>query len=491
MADNLFLLATKQIRQNDLSGYILGVFQNNFTGILTTYYQTSGYFGNYIVYTSGGNQTIYGTKSFFTNPNVPYSGTSGSAISQQFVVDQIAGIQSQINGLNLYSNAVAHLSGIERFSGYKYFEQLVLNSGQVTGELMVPLPVNSGDAVPLIYLQTQLSSLLGSNLLNTTGNQTASGIISFFNGGTVYVPIAIDPSGAIPLTQLDVTGNNILNLLSITGSNLQTQIDNLDLAAAAAVTGFGGVLSFNAQSGNLFSQGRGTVTCTQNGNVLNVSGHTLDGYTGAFFGYSQIDSGVNTQFIYYPQVFSVSPYVFPQLINSSGDPFLSYYVSGLTTSGFNLVFSNTVSSSGYGISYFGWTGTSGSIINVVQGPQGAPSLIPITPLNFTTYFNGLATTGSGLYEWPFPQNFNLTGIKLGCRVTGSGSWYSGKLYSIDQSNVQTNLTGITLNSGQFSSQVSCVNNPILVASSNRLGVDILSISSGISNVSIGFFGYGI
>jgi len=489
MSDNLFLIATKQIRNNDLSGYVLGIFQNNFTGLLGSYYQTSGYFGGYIVYSSGGNQTIYGTKSFFTSPNVPYSGSTGSAPSQQFVIDQISGVQSQITTLNAYTTASAHLTGTERFLGYKYFDQVVINSGQITGQLTVPTPTSSGDAVPLIYLQNTISNLLNGNLLTSTGNQTASGIISFFNGGTIYAPIATTPSGVVPLTQLNTTGSNILALLSATGSNLQAQINALNLAAFASVTGFAGVLTFNAQSGNIFSQGRGTVTCTQNGNIFNVSGHTLDGYTGSFLGSIQINSGISSQFIGYGYNYNAIPHVFPQLINNSGDPLLEYYVSGRSTSGFNIVFSNTVGTSGYSLSYFGFTGT-GSIINVVQGPQGAPSLIPITPITLNTYFR-TGLTGAALWEWQLPQDFVLTGINLGCRVTGSGAWYSGSIYTVDTNNNQTNFTGLYLNSGQYFSTINCSNNFFFAQSPGSIGIDILSLSSGMSKISIGLFGYGV
>lgn len=485
--DNLFLIASKQLRQSDFSGNVLNILDSNFPAILAGYVQTSGALGNYIVYTTG-DQTIFGNKSFGTNINVPYSGSTGSAPSQQFVLDQSAALQSGITSINSFIISGAHLTGIERFVGKKYFESLILNSGGVTGELTVPNPINSGDAVPLIYLQNQVSSLINSTFLNNSGNQNVSGILSFFNGGAIYIPVTTQGSGAVPLTQLDSTGNNILNNLFNTGAFLQNQISTLDLSAASNVTGFGGVLTINAQSGNLFTQGRGSVTVAQNGNVINISGNTLFQSTGVFAGSGAIGSGVYTQFVDFGSIYQTPPLVFAQLVDNIGDPLLSYYVSGISTSGFNLVFSNYTSSSGYSINYLCSTGL-GNIWTNTQGPQGSPSIYPTIPLFFDTYFP-TGVTGFGLWEWQIPQNTAITGINLSCRTSGSGNIFSGNLYSYNTGNIQNNLSGFYMGSGTYFSTANCSNNTLFINSPGRIGIDILSLSSGMGKISFGIFGYG-
>lgn len=504
MADNLFLIASKQLRQADFSGYVLGVLQGSFNSLLGSYIQTNGYLGNNVLYLTG-DQVAQGNKTFLDNLSVRYSGISGSAPSQQFVLDQDFILQSQINSISLFAISGAHLTGVERFVGQKYLEGAIINSGMVTGSLSVPTPFNSGDAVPLIYLQNQISIFTNNFLLNNSGNQNVSGILSFFNGGTAYVPIATNPSGAISLSQLDATGNNILNLLSVTGNNLQTQINSLDLTAAANVTGFGGVLSFNAQLGNIFSQGRGTVSCTQNGNIFNISGHTLDGYTGAFLGYTSIVNGNNQQFISYSNNYSVIPYVFTQLENSSGDPILNHYVSGRTTSGFHILLSSPTTTSNYNLSYIGFTGT-GSIVNVIQGPQGLSGLQGLqgnpgvinSNLIISNYFNSLST-GLAMYETfipndstisPFFNTLQINSIRVSCVITGSGSInLTGNVYKRDNFDSQTNLIGFNLNAGTRSNTIFC--DPIYVDNSNIIGMDILAISSGCNKVSVSVFGNGL
>lgn len=497
MADNLFLIATKQLRSADFSGYVLGIMEGNFNPLLSDFVQGGGNLGSNFLYTTGtAAQNVQGNVYFLSNIYVPYSGASGAAPSQQFVLDQVAALQAQISSTNLNTNWVAHLTGAERFSGTKTFENIFINSGVVTGNFSVPLPVGSGNAVPLIYLQNQLSATLNGNLLTTTGtNQLASGLISFFNGGTIYIPVATNPSGAVPLIQLSNTGTNILsNLTSVinnlynTGANLQAQINNLDLEAASSVTGFGGVLTFNAQSGNIFSQGRGSVTCTQVGNIFNVSGATPASYTGAFLGFTKITSGVYTQFINYGQTFSSIPCVYAQIDNSSGDPLLSYNISGKATNGFNLVFSNQVPTANYGVSYFAFTG-SGNILTAFAGPQGAPSLIPQSPISFNSYFPNFVT-GSGLHEQLTSQNFIITGFAISARVSGSGAFTSGNIYSVSTTNIQTNVTGFRLAAGSFYSGVNCYSNPIFVTGPGHLGIDILSASSGMNKVAVSIFGYG-
>lgn len=76
--------------------------------------------------------------------------------------------------------------------------------------------------------------------------------------------------------------------------------------------------------------------------------------SGSGVGIYQIPSGVNnSNFIQFSGTFSAAPVVIGSIKNvGSGDPILGFNVSGISTSGFYLNFSDTVPSSGYLFNYF-------------------------------------------------------------------------------------------------------------------------------------------
>lgn len=502
MFDTNYNIALKQLRSAEIADFISGLNALQFTGLANAY-------SNYSQFAHiTGNEIITGSKVFNINPTVLYTGSTGQVVSKLYVDNQDIVLQNNINVNTTGLQNVAHLTGRgETFIDEKRFEKIIFNSGRATGLIEVPYPSGPSGAINLEYLANYVANI-NSYILYSSGDQNISGNKAFF-GATVFLPTATDPSGGIPLQQLSNTGNNLISRLTTTGVILQNQIDNLtDLAMLTGVSGFGGVLSFNTQSGNIFSQGRGSVTTTQVGNIFNVSGHTLQAYTGAFLGFTNLLSGVDRQFINYGKIYENIPYVFAQLESPSGNLSVNYYVSGRTNNGFNLIFSNTLTTSGYGLSYFGWTG-SGAVVNTVQGPQGLQgrngyNMATGDNVNINFYFDYIYT-GLNLVENFICKDFTITGYAIGAVNSGRGPGHlnsgasglqyfrplTGEIYQRDTLNNKSTLFGFSFNSGQIYSGSGFDSSSYLsFVGSNRLGVDIFSGLSGISNVTIGVFGFG-
>lgn len=504
MPDNPFLIATKQLRQEQLSGFLLSILNQNFTGL------ANNYFASLNVVHLTGLETITGQKSFVLNPNIPYSGTSGQAISRLYVDTGDSILQNQINQ---FQNPI-FISGDQFVSGEKNFNRIIITSGRATGIFEVSYPLSNSGAISLGYLNSVLNNLIPGNIVFTSGDNNISGINSYVNGGTVYLPEATNPSGGVPLSQLDTTSNNIISKLNSTGENLifnindlQNQINSIDLTAAANVTGFGGVLTLNAQSGNLFLQGRGMVSLTTNLNVISISGHTLTRNSQSLLGSVNILSGIDRQFIPYNVNFDVVPNVLTQLVTTGRNiPILNSYVSGQTTSGFNIIFSNTVLNSGYKLTYWAATGT-GLLIDVIQGEQGIPGLSgasvvgPMGPAgpsvvqfyNPINYYSSTIITGLNIYEQFAVRDYFITGIHVGVVQTGSGIPLSGTLYNrVSETSEKINIFDFSLRSGRYYTGVNCVEAigieyPISIR--DRVGLDIKRGISGAIGLTITIVGY--
>lgn len=203
----------KQIDEIALSGYIASIINSNSPDLISGILSSGTFVGDTVVYTSG-DQFVSGQKTFEFSPNIPYSGLSGQAISLAYLNDVISGLESSISG--------------------------------VTPEYL--------NQIGIVY---------------TTGNQIILGLKSFDGGA--YVPTASNPSGAVPLSQLNSSINNVLGLIAQTGESLNIRVSALEVSNTSN-SGFAGVSSFNGQSGNIFLQGLGGVQIFNQGNVFYVSG---------------------------------------------------------------------------------------------------------------------------------------------------------------------------------------------------------------------------
>jgi hypothetical protein len=119
-------------------------------------------------------------------------------------------------------------------------------------------------------------------------------------------------------------------------------------------------LGYNAQNpSNWSGLGSGLVPTTVQAALDQLAG--LNTITGAYipfvfrpnFGISGL---IENQFIPFSGTFGSVPMVTYSIINNSGDPILAHYLSGITNSGFNIVFSAAPTTSNYNISFMATTG---------------------------------------------------------------------------------------------------------------------------------------
>jgi hypothetical protein len=95
-------------------------------------------------------------------------------------------------------------------------------------------------------------------------------------------------------------------------------------------------------------------------------------------------------------------------------------------------------------------------------------------------------TGLNIIESFVSRDFNFTGYALGTINSGTQGFFSGSFYQRDQSNTKTNFLDISLNSGLLFKSSGGFSQPI--SGLNRVGLDIYRIGTGITGLSVGFFG---
>lgn len=135
-----------------------------------------------------------------------------------------------------------------------------------------------------------------------------------------------------------VINQTVINYERLTGVSgiLQRQIiSGLSGVGVSSINTLAGALTLNAINGLAVFSGPGTtITLSGSGRYINQLTDIPSGVGVQRFGFSGTD-------------FATAPNVFVQLLNNSGDPILSHYVSGINTSGFGLVLSNATITNNY------------------------------------------------------------------------------------------------------------------------------------------------
>lgn len=219
----------------------------------------------YVLFVSGGTQTILGQKTFNVAPNVPYSGTDSQTVSKLYISDQFNVVKTTINA-NL--SGVIHTTGNEHAQGIKTFDSIIghaitggslhFDSGNFTGTLLAPNPDLSTDPPPRTALN--LNFFYNQGIVFKTGDQNIIGNKTFLDSPFLF-------NQATGLKQ-PARYDQLIN----SGNKLQTQINALAKASGSKISGFGGVISFNGESGNIIAVGRGNVTVKQQGDIAFISG---------------------------------------------------------------------------------------------------------------------------------------------------------------------------------------------------------------------------
>lgn len=418
-----------QIDQVELLGLIQSGYESGIVDFIADYVESGGSLGDGFVYTSDTGQEIDGLKTFVISPRLPYSGETGAAVSRKYVDDQIATLDSGLDTISSQSyvyrsgdqsitgnkNFVSDYIGANYIARYGYTEtgygidleasQLIDSSGETTldWELRSIKGEWSFDDAPLINGVYPV-------LVNT--DQTINGVKTF--AGTVNVPSATSGSQAVSYAQykadLESTGQQLVELLTTSVTSLDT-------------SGFAGVLSLNGYSGHVFTQGRGNVTVTQNGNILSISGNDTLATGTSLFQTKQyaLTSGSDVYRLSFGSTFSSPPVLVTQL--QPGTNYLyENYVSGIDTSGFSLILSDTLAHTGYVLTALVIDAT--GILSVARGEQGLQGSSLISRGEWVTgaYYASLDFASIDANSWVCRSGHASTAANNPTGVSGSSYW---------------------------------------------------------------------
>ena len=461
----------KQIDEASLTAFVTGAAGASFSGQLNSYVQNGGYLGVNVVYSSGGFQIISGAKTFDASPTVPYSGGTGTAPSRLYVDNQItvatvlyqaslSGISGSIfnTGANLSLVKVTGSSGIQiaNFTGLGNVSTSLVSGG------LIGISGNSNDAINLsgrlFNTGANLSSVrvTGSSNIQTPNFTGMGGTLVIRSGDFVLISGGAGGAAAGNGDGINLSGN-----LFTTGANL----------SSVRVTG-----SNNIQVPNF--TGMGGTLVIQSGDFVLISG------AGAGGGSSVSVTGSNT--IALPNFTGMGG----TLIIQSGNFVL---VSG--GGGSTFVESNTFNITGTGTINITAT-SSGSMSNVYNNYSGTINTNPtilngITGnfVNISFFFDEFNTaTGLNLVEGFVSRDFTFTGYAVGAYVSGTHGRLSGAFYQRSQTNAKTQITPFSFESGMhFTGQGGFSQT---ISGMHRVGVDIFSLMTGITGISVGLFGVG-
>lgn len=267
----------------------------------------------------------------------------------------------------------------------------------------------------------------GATLSNWTGASTG-----------LYYPRSSNPSGYVLSSQ---TGNFVTT--SQTGLFYPASNPSGFITSA----GLGGVNSINVTgsivSGNVILTGAGGTTISLNGQTITISSSggsspSSEGVTlPIIFKTLNLAGGSDNTFVQFTNNFSAIPSVWATIVNNSGDPFLGYNISGISTSGFYLSTSTIIPTNNYKLNYIATTGDGflniGTVTGSINGQNigdgsGILSGTANNTLNFKTLKAGQNIVISG-----DSSNQTLTIHSTGSSSSNSISNFSkgGGIYSLD------------------------------------------------------------
>lgn len=502
------MIRVKQIDAGELQAFITGVLGGgSFANALTGYINGSGYFGPYIVYSSGGAQTIYGQKDFASAPGIPYSGESGQAISKKYVDDKFisetGNLYATIDPLFVKTSGDSYISGNTVF----YSSPTVPYSG------------GTGQVVARKYVDDAITLISPTGVVNVYGNQTISGDKTFVN--TVIVPTPSAGTHAANKTYVDTAAatsvNNVVRTSgnqSVTGTKTfisspivpvatspnqavqKAQLDALGVSMGS-VSGFAGVLTLNGTSGasgHVYLEGAGTVSLIQCGDVFKISGFSdISGLIVDYiFASVPVQTSTYAQTVNFPSVMGGIPKILTTLeVAAIASPqAVSILPSNITTSGFTANFSAQITSTGYTLSYYATTGSgvyrNFATLNMTENiTQIITTGGAVTILDYF-FANSNLATGLSIQERTLAHGITFTGYSVGVTSAPTGQPMSGYFYQRAQDNTKYQFAGFTLSSGQVFSASGGFST--ILTGLHRIGVDLTSVSTGANGLCVSLFG---
>lgn len=381
----------------------------------------------------------------------------------------------------------------------------------------------------------QGSGFMGPTVVWTTGGaQDVSGVKRFvdspivpYSGGTGRAPSAgwVNDqlayysgwaNGTFPsnTTLASASGQLSVNL-ALTGSGLYALLVNqsgqasTDYATKSALTNSGASLSRVYVSGGSlmpsadFSGVGGTIVYSSGGRIL-ISGGAGGGggsstvkVTGSSAIASPNFTGAGTVIVSYDGTFiyasgsayndaGLSGYIDNNFVNRT----TAQSITGIKT----FVSSPVVPTATLGtqaINLAQLSGASGVLAAIGGGTTNNYTFSGITGnfVNMSFWFDQYnLATGLNTIEAVVGRSFFFTGYSVGTIETGTQGFFSGSFYQRTPTNAKTRFIDFSLNSGVFFRASGGYNQT--VTGLNRIGLDIYTIGTGITGLSVGLFGVG-
>lgn len=393
------IIDIKQINNAELTTFIANAVSGSvFSGNMASYYLGSGYFGNYVLYTTGASQIVNGPITFNYPIEVPYTGDTGAATPYLLVLNMVnSGLATYY--LQVTGNTVT-LSGNDIVGGYKTF----------TGQLqLLATPTLSNSAINLAFL-TGVSGVLAtsagtSNVVLLTTNQLITGVKTFVSiPGSLGTPVNptdlatksyVDNSSAGSANSSNIVTTsglnqnlsgtyNYTNLLTVpiaTNPLAPPQLAQLNALGTVfgGITGFGGVVAINGTSGasgQIYLVGAGSTQVIQCGPIFYISGLNGNSSTQIYASKIPLNAATTGLQINFNTGFTNTPVIVGNLEASGGGgsiAFIDWTVYNVTTGGFGVAFQSGIPN-GTPNYYFDFTampflsGTGGFV--GLQGAQG-------------------------------------------------------------------------------------------------------------------------
>jgi hypothetical protein len=268
-----------------------------------------------------------------------------------------------------------------------------------------------------LVIQTMFGYLTGASGYVFTG---ANGITLINSGsyvfisGTTYEALGTAANtGQVLLGDIAALSGFALGMSGYLASHgsgqTSLQVTGSQIIGIANMYGLGGTLIFTS-GGFLFVSGAGAGV---GGNVYSVSGN-FGSYINFDLRYNiALSSGVESQYIPFTSGFGGVPFVLYSVLNNSGDSILASQVSGITTGGFNVVFSAAPRTANYLLNYMATTGNGFGALGIGTIITGTAGVSYISP-SLSYIGNGISfniSSPTGYYTWSGSgTGINATGI---------------------------------------------------------------------------------
>ena len=239
------MININQIDQAGLTSFIqLASSGAAFSGNFVSYVINSGWLGNNVIATTGGNQTVLGTKTFTGAIGVPYSGTTGQTVARLYVdtfINLVSGyaqtsLASSNNGLSGFLSSGLTATGATIVNSLNNLSGLVIANLFTTGSILSAVKVTGSSIIQIANFTG-----LGGTLVIYSGNQIfISGAAGGAAGTTVNDPMYVTGNQLVSGLKRFISGMEVLNSTSPSGVTNFAFLSGVSGVLNAAILAGGG-----------------------------------------------------------------------------------------------------------------------------------------------------------------------------------------------------------------------------------------------------------